>query len=97
VPKSEKGKKGFQREYNPLKILSVLLKTREKKTSVIKKDLCKVDNSYCKPTQKWYNENLQELEKRGLVERSIKELDPAYYWVITEAGIEELKKMKEED
>ena len=97
MPKSEKGKKGFQREYNPLKILSVLLKTREKKTSVIKKELCEKDKTYCKPTQKWYNENLQELRKRGLVERSIKELDPAYYWVITEAGIEELKKMKEED
>lgn len=85
----EKGKRGFQRDYNPIKILSVLLKTKEKKTSVIKKELCAIDKLYCKPTQKWYNESLQKLEEKGLVKRIVKELDPAYYWIITEEGVKQ--------
>jgi len=92
-----KGKRGFQRNYNPFKILSVLLKTREKKTSVIKKDLCKFDALYCKPTLKWYNESLQELEKKVFVKRIEKEMDPAYYWVITEEGLLKLEEMKKEE
>jgi DNA-binding HxlR family transcriptional regulator len=86
-----KGERGFQPVYNRYKILSVLLKTKERKTSVIKKELCKIDEVYCKPTNKWYNEALQFLEKEGLVQRIEKELDPAYYWVITESGIAFLK------
>jgi len=86
LPISEKGHRGFKREYNPYKILSVLLKTREKKTSVIKKEMCKVDQDYCNPTAKWYNEALQRLEKEGLVKRVNKEMDNAHYWTITEEG-----------
>ena len=91
-----KGKQGFQRDYNPLKILSVLLKTREKKVMVIKKELCKLDKLYCIPTKKWYNESLQKLESLRLVRRVEKELDPAYYWVITEEGIRKLDEFKKE-
>jgi len=96
VPKSEKGKRGFQRDYDPLKILLVLLKTREKKTSVIKKELCEKDKMYCRPSQKWYNENLQDLEKRGMVEKIVKEFDLSYYWTITETGIKKRDEEKEE-
>lgn len=92
-----KGKRGFQRDYNPFKILSVLLKTREKKTSVIKKDLCNAEELYCKPTLKWYNESLQKLEEMGLVKRIEKELDPAYYWVITEEGLLKLEECEKKE
>jgi DNA-binding HxlR family transcriptional regulator len=81
-----KGERGFQPVYDRYKILSVLLKTREKKTSVIKKELCKIDQDYCNPTAKWYNEALQRLEKEGLVKRVNKEMDNAHYWTITEVG-----------
>jgi len=91
----EKGYRGFRRDYDPYKILLVLLKTREKKTSVIKKELCKINTLYCIPTLKWFNESLQKLEKEGFVCRIEKELDPAYYWVITEAGQDKLKELKE--
>jgi hypothetical protein len=91
-----KGKQGFQRDYNPLKILSVLLKTREKKVMVIKKELCKRDKLYCIPTKKWYNEALQKLESMMFVKRIEKEMDPAYYWVITEEGIKKLDEVKAE-
>lgn len=93
MPTSEKGKRGFQREYNPYKILPVLLKTKEKKTSVIKKELCIRDPGFCMPTNKWYNDALKKLETEGLVKRTEKEMDNAYYWTITEEGI---KKVKEE-
>ena len=92
-----KGKRGFQRNYNPFKILSVLLKTREKKTSVVKKDLCKVEELYCKPTLKWYNESLQELEKNGFVKRIEKEMEKSYYWVITEEGILKLEECEKKE
>ena len=92
-----KGKRGFQRDYNPFKILSVLLKTREKKTSVVKKDLCKVEELYCKPTLKWYNESLQELEKNGFVKRIEKEMEKSYYWVITEEGILKLEECEKKE
>lgn len=91
MPTSEKGKRGFQPDYDPYKILSVLLKTREKKTSVIKKELKIKDPDYGIPTNKWYNYALQKLEKEGLVLRDVKELDNAYYWTITEEGIKKLK------
>ena len=92
-----KGKRGFQRNYNPFKILSVLLKTREKKTSVIKKELCKLDALYCKPTLKWYNESLQELEKNGFVKRIEKEMEKSYDWVITEEGILKLEECEKKE
>jgi DNA-binding HxlR family transcriptional regulator len=92
-----KGKQGFQRDYNPFKILTVLLKTREKKVMVIKKELCKLDKLYCIPTKKWYNESLQKLESMNLVKRIEKEMDPAYYWVITEEGIRKLDEINKEE
>lgn len=90
-----KGERGFQPEYDKYKILSVLLKTKERKASVIKKFLCKIDPKYCNPTQKWYNETLQKLEEEGFVKRIEKEMEKAYYWVITEEGKKKLEECEE--
>lgn len=94
-----KGFRGFQPNYDKYKILTVLFKTKERKTSIIKKELCKLDEKYCKPTAKWYNENLQALEKGGFVKRIEKEMDKTYYWIITDEGkayLENLEKNEQE-
>ena len=85
---NEKGKPHrFPKKHDPLKLLTILDSTEEKKASVIKEDLVLKYPEYEKATLKWFNETLQKLEKDGLVRRIEKRKEKAYYWVITESGI----------
>lgn len=84
----------FPQKYNPQNILLVLLKTREKKTSVIKSDLVEIIPEYETASLKWFTRGSMKLESEGLVKRIKKQKDIAYYWVITPEG-ELIKKQLE--
>ena len=90
-------KVGFPPKYDPYRLLSVIMKTRDKRTSVIKANFLDTlseeeKEHYKNASSKWYSRGLEKLEKERLVKRIEKEMDNAYYWVITDEG----KKKNEE-
>lgn len=83
----ERKKTGHIPTYDYKKVLTVLLKTRDKRTSVVKDELVEIFPEYKDASLKWYSRALLKLESEGFVEKITKPRDIAYYWVITEAGI----------
>lgn len=85
MPQPKKGKPHrFPIKYDYTKVLDVLSKTEEKKTSVVKEDLSEIDPTYSKASSMWYVRALTKLEAGGLVEKIEKRKDKAYYWKLKE-------------